>query len=156
MNSEIFSDAESRIFGARLTAIDVQSLCDRLDNLVGTKVAEVIMHNLEFRDGKLDAARVRAEESKATLEEVVERLVRIVRLSGVGVSRVTLPESGKGPIAIEIENPSVKGTGGAAKAFAFSWWAGAFTSLLDKEMDVENFVYYPDRDVMRCQIVPRG
>jgi hypothetical protein len=147
---------ELRISGVRLTAINAQALCDYLDTLVGARVAEVIMHNLEFRLGKLDAAKLRAEQPKATLRELIERLARDDRLSGFGITKVALSENAKNPIEIEIENPSVRGSVGAAKAFAFSWWAGIFTAFLGKEMDVENFNYNKERNLIECQIVPRG
>ena len=159
VNGEIFSDIEKgelRISGVRLTAINAQALCDHRDSLVGVKVAEVIMHNLEFRLGKLDGARVKAEDPQASLQELIGHFASDDRLSGFGVTKVTLPEQANMPIEVEIANPSVKGAGGAAKAFAFSWWAGVLTSLLDREMDARNFLYYEERNIMRCQIVPRG
>ncbi len=159
VNGEIFSDIEKgelRIFGTRLVAIDAQSLCNHLDTLVGGQVAEVVMHNLEFRAGKLAASRQKTERPQATLQEMIEHFVRDDCLSGMGITKVVLPEHATGPIDIEISNPSVKGVGGAAKAFAFSWWAGVLTALLDQEMDVKNFIYYETRDMMRCQIIPRS
>jgi hypothetical protein len=159
MEHEVVSDpkrGELRIWGRRVMAVNAQELCNHLDTLVGLQVSEVIMHNLELRAGKLDAAKVRAEHPERTLRELVDHFVRDDGLSGLGITKVTLSENANRPIEIEIANPSVKGTGGAAKAFAFSWWAGVFTALLDREMDVANFVYYADRDVMRCQMVPRS
>jgi len=147
---------ELRVSGARLTAINAQALCDHLDSLVGAKVAEVIMHNLEFRLGKLDATRLRTEEPKATVHELVEHLARDDRLSGFGITKVTFPENAEDLAEIEISNPSVKGPAGAAKAFAFSWWAGILTALLGKEMDVEKFIYDRERNMIGCEIVPRG
>ena len=114
------------------------------------------MHNLEFRLGKLDAAKLRAEKPQATLRELVEHLARTDRLSGLGVTNLTLPENPQSPIEIKISNPSVKGAIGAAKGFVFSWWAGALTALLDKEMDAKDVRYDEEKNVMRCQIVPRG
>ena len=159
MSEEAVWDTEKgelRILGQRHTAIDAQALCNHLDSLVGVKVAEVIMHNLEYRIGESDAARLRAEKPQATLPELVKHLAKTDRLSGIGIIKVTWPEDAKNPIEIEIANPSVKGPRGAAKGFAFSWWAGALTALLDKEMDAKNFIYYEERNVMRCQIIPRG
>jgi len=158
LSGEVVSDAEKgelRIFGTRLTAINAQRLCNHLDTLVGVHVAEVIMHNLEFRAGKVDAARLRAERPRATLQELVKHLTRDDSLSGMGITKVALPENVKNPIEIEISNPSVKGAGGAAKAFAFSWWAGVLSGLLELEMDVKNFLYSEERNMMRCQIIPR-
>ena len=128
-------NGELRILGQRHTAIDAQTLCNYLDSLTGAQVAEVIMRNLEFRLGKLDAARLKGERPQATLQELVDHLARTDRFSGLGITTVSLPESSQASIEIEIGNPSVKGTAGAAKAFAFSWWAGALTALLDSEME---------------------
>ena len=155
---ELISDAgkgELRVFGTRVTAIDAQALCNHLDSLVGAKVAEVIMHNLEYRDGKLDAAKVRAEKPQASLGELIEDLARGARLSGLGVPKVTLPENAKEPIEVQIVNPCVTGSSGAAKSFAFSWWAGVLTTLFGREMDVQGYVYYEDRNMTTCRIVAR-
>lgn len=146
---------ELLIRGARHTAIDAQMLCDHLDSLTGIRVAEVIMHNLEARLGKLDAAKLKAEKPEATLPELVEYLARTNRLSGLGITNVTLPEDARKPVEIEIVNPGVKGTAGAAKAFAFSWWAGAFTELLGKDMEVKSPFYDGAKNILRCQIEAR-
>jgi hypothetical protein len=146
---------ELRILGMRLTAIDAQSLCNHLDSLVGVKVGEVIMHNLEFRLGKLDAARLRAEKPGATLNDLVEHLRRTDQLTGVGMTTVKLPDNPGDHVEVEVANPSVKGTMGAAKSFIFSYWAGALTALLDKEFDMQNVVYDNEKDLMKCLISPR-
>lgn len=147
--------AELRILGMRLTAIDAQSLCNHLDSLVGVKVGEVIMHNLEFRLGKLDAARLRAEKPGATLNDLVEHLRRTDQLTGVGMTTVKLPDNPGEQVEVEVANPSVKGTEGAAKSFIFSYWAGALTALLDKEFDMQNVVYDNEKDRMKCLITRR-
>ena len=113
------------------------------------------MHNLEFRLGKLDAANLRAEKPQTPLSQLVEHLSKVDRLSGVGITKVMLHESPEDSIQIEVTNPSVKGMTGAAKAFIFSWWAGALTSLLDKEFDVKNVVYDEEKNVLKGQIVAR-
>lgn len=147
--------AELRILGMRLTAIDAQSLCNHLDSLVGVKVGEVIMHNLEFRLGKLDAARLRAEKPGATLNDLVEHLRRTDQLTGVGMTTVKLPDNPGEQVEVEVANPSVKGTEGAAKSFIFSYWAGALTALLNKEFDMQNVVYDNEKDLMKCLITRR-
>jgi hypothetical protein len=146
---------ELRILGKRHTAIDAQTLCSHLDSLVGVQVAEVIMHNLEFRLGKLDAAKLKTERPQASLPELVEHLAKSDRLSGVGMTKVTLSKSPQNPMQIEVTNPSVKAASGAAKAFIFGWWAGALTALFDKEFDVTNVVYDEPRGLLKCQIAPR-
>ena len=146
---------ELRILGIRLTAIDAQSLCNHLDSLVGVKVGEVIMHNLEFRLGKLDAAKLKAEKPGASLGDLVEHLRRMDQLTGVGMTSVSIPDNPGDHVEVEVSNPSVKGTKGAAKSFIFSYWAGALTALLDKEFDVKNVVYDNERDLMKCLITTR-
>ena len=159
MSEDTFWDTENgvlRIGGQRHTAIDAQTLCNHLDTLVGPKVAEVIIHNLEFRLGKLDATRFRNEKPQTTLRELVEYLAKTDRLSGLGITNVTFLENEKSdPIQIEIANPSVKGSTGAAKQFAFSWWAGVMTTLLDKQMEPKDIFYDREKDVISCRLVPR-
>ena len=57
---------------------------------------------------------------------------------------------------IEIATPNVIGSGGAAKAFAFSWWAIVSTTSLNQETDVKDFIYSEETNMMECQIAPRG
>ena len=147
---------ELRILGQRHTAIDVQALCNHLDALTGPKVSEVIMHSLEFHLGKSDAARHKAANPNDTLTKLVAYLAKSDRLSGLGITNVTLPDTPlTSPITIEISNPSVKGTTGAAKSFLFSWWAGAMSSLLDREMDARDVLYDEDNNVMKCKLTTR-
>jgi len=146
---------ELRILGKRCTAIDVQSLCEYLNSLVGIQVAEVIMHNLEFRLGKLDAATLKANKPQANVNELMEELVKSDQLSGLGITKAKFNESADISADIEVANPSVKGSAGAAKSFVFSYWAGAITALLDKEFDVKNVIYDQDRNIMKGSIVQR-
>ena len=152
----VSENGELRILGTRFTAVDAQSLCNHLDSLVGVKVGEVIMHNLEFRLGKLDAARLMAEKPRATLSDLIEHLRRLDRLTGVGVTTVTLPANPNEPVGVEVANPSVTGTEGAAKSFIFSYWAGALTALLDKEFDVKDVVYDTEKNLMKGRMSPRN
>jgi hypothetical protein len=147
---------ELRLYGHRYTIVDAQALCDHLDSLVGPVVAEVIMNNLESRLGKRDAERAREEKPDGKTSEFIDLMVESDRLQGVGLTEVTLPESQPGPIRIEIANPSVKGTTGAAKAFLFSWWSGALSVLLGKEFEVKNAQYDEKQNIMACEIIPRA
>jgi len=146
---------ELRISGQRHTAMDAQTLCNFLDSLVGTQVAEVIMHNLEFRLGKLDAARLKAEKGKASLTELIEHLTRTDRLSGIGITKVIMSGNPQNSIEIEVTNPSVKGPTGAAKSFIFAWWAGVLTSLFDKEFDVNGATYSEEKNMSTARMSPR-
>ena len=146
---------ELLIFGKRHIAIDAEALCAHLDSLVGVKVAEVIIHNIEFRLGKLDAKRLRAERPKSTLTELVEQLAKTDCLSGAGITKVVLPDNPQDSILIEITNPGLTNTAGAAKEFLLAWWAGALTTLLDKELDLKDVSYDKANNLLKGQIVSR-
>ena len=147
---------EIRILGHRHTALDAQALCDRLTTLVGTKVAEVVMNNLEFELGKEDAARTRQAGPEATVRQVLDFLIESDRLSGVGIPSVNLPETSQGPIFVVILNPSVVGTVGAAKCLLFSWWAGALSILFGRELEIKEVAYDQQKNAMKCRIDSRG
>jgi hypothetical protein len=146
---------ELRILGHRQTAMTPEFLCSHLDSLVGVKVAEVIMNNLEYRLGKHETEVFRKEKPQATLSEMIDLLVQFDSASGVGITKVTLPKNDQDPITVQISNPSVKGTVGAAKAFLFSWWCGALTTLLNRNLEIEDLTYDEKKNVMRCEIVSR-
>jgi hypothetical protein len=146
---------ELRIFGQRHAAIDMQGLCDHLDLIVGPRVAEVVMNQHELRQGKEDAATFRQQRPEATLQELIDLFANVETVSGAGVVKVTMPGTSPGPISIEILNPCVKSTTGAAKSFLFSFWCGVFTQLLDKEFKIDQVVYDENRDLMKCRIIPR-
>jgi len=145
---------ELRIFGQRHVAVDVQALCDHLDMLVGTAVAEVIVNQHEFRLGKEDAARIRQERPQASLRELVDSLIRAECLSGVGMVKVRIPENSVGPVDLDISNPCVKRTAGPYRSIVFSYWCGVFTCLLGKEFKAEYVAYDRDRDLLKCRMVP--
>lgn len=147
---------ELRIRGRRNTAIDAQALCDYLDSLVGSQVAEVIINNLESRSGKQDGDLLRKEKPELTTKELIKLCEEWDRMAGVGATKVTLLEDETGPVFLEISNPSVKGTQGASKAFLFSWWAGIISSLLGKNFEYKGVLYDREKNVMRCEIVQRG
>jgi len=146
---------ELRILGRRQTAMTPQILCSHLDSLVGVKVAEVIMNNLEYRSGKHETEMFRREKPQATLSEMIDLLIQYDSVSGIGITKVTLPKNDQDHIIVQISNPSVKGTVGAAKAFLFSWWCGALTTLLNRNLEIEEVTYDEKKNVMRCKIVSR-
>ncbi len=146
---------ELRILGQRHTAIDVQALCDHLDLILGASVAQVVLNQHEFRQGKEEAAAARKEKPQATIQELVDSFANAETLSGVGVVRVTIPETSSAPADVEISNPCVKRTTGAARSFLFSYWCGVFTNLSDKEFKIDNVTYDDSRNLMKCRIIPR-
>jgi len=146
---------ELRILGKRYAAIDVESLCQHLEALVGVQVAEVIIDNHETRLGRQDAARVRQEKPQATLSEIVSHIEKSDRLSGMGITTVTFPETSDKAITVEMSNPVVKATVGAAKSFMFSYWKGVLSVLLGKEFDMNNVIYDETKSLLKCQFTPR-
>jgi len=148
--------AEFRLFGQRQALVDVRSLCDHLDSLVGPVVGEVIMHNLESRLGKEDADRVREANPKATVAELLAKLEETDLITGMGVTKVSLPKDPAAEIKLEIWNPIVRGNSGAAKSFLFSWWCGALTSLLGRELDIKMVDYDDKANTLRCELGSRA
>ena len=146
---------ELRILGQRHAAVDIQGLCEHLDLVVGPMVAEVVMNQHEFRQGKDDAASIRQEKPEAAIQELLDSFANAETLSGVGVVKVTIPEASPGPVDVEISNPCVKRTTGAAKSFLFSYWCGLFTQLLGKEFKINKVAYDENKNLMKCRIIPR-
>lgn len=144
-----------RILGQRHAAVDIQGLCEHLDLIVGSMVAEVVMNQHEFRQGKDDAASIRREKPEAAIQELLDSFANAAALSGVGVVKVTIPEASPGPIDVEISNPCVKRTTGAAKSFLFSYWCGLFSQLLGKELKIDYVTYDENKNLMKCRIIPR-
>ena len=141
--------------GSRRAAIDVVAFCEELDQLVGPIVAEVMINQCRFRMGKQDVARLRSEKIQATAQEIVDLLVESERLSGIGSTRVTIPENSAQPVEVEVSTPCMTKTSGAAKFFIFGYWSGALSVLLKREMTTANVKYDKEADVLRCQIIPR-
>jgi len=146
---------ELRILGQRHTTVDMQGFCEHLDLIVGAKVAEVVMNQHEFRQGKEDAASIRQEKPEATIQELLDSFANAETLSGVGVVKVTIPGASLGLIDVEISNPCVKRTTGAAKSFLFSYWCGLFTQLLGKEFKIDQVAYDENKNLMKCRIIQR-
>jgi hypothetical protein len=146
---------ELRILGQRHVAIDIQGFCEHLDLIVGPMVAEVVMNQHEFRQGKEDAASIRQEKPEAAIQELLDSFANAEALAGAGVVKVTIPEASPGPIDVEISNPCMKRTTGAAKSFLFSYWCGLFTQLLGKEFKINQVAYDENKNLMKCRIIPR-
>ena len=140
-----------RVLGHRRLAIDVQTLCDHLDLLVGSKVAEVIIGNTSFALGKEDVSRVLKERPDATVLELIEFFVQDQRLSGVGVCKVNVRSEKS--VDLEIINPVLKPTSGSSKAMVVSRWCGALSELLNEKMIAEKVEYDEISDVLKCRIV---
>jgi hypothetical protein len=159
MNNDLAWDKEKgelRILGRRQTAMTPQTLCNTLDTLVGTQVAEVIMNNLEFRSGKDEAEMLRNERPGASVGEMIDLLIKYDALSGVGITTVSLPKSQESHIVVKIWNPSVRGSVGAARAFLFSWWSGALTALLNTTIEINDVSYDEERNIMVCTLLLRS
>lgn len=146
---------ELRILGQRHVAIDVQGLCVHLDLILGTGVAEVLLNQHELRQGKEDAAAARKERPQATIQELVDSFSDAETLSGAGIVKASVPGASPGPIDVEISNPCVERTTGAAKSFLFSYWCGVFTELYGKEFKIGKVTYDESRNLMKCRIILR-
>lgn len=149
------TNGELRLFGRRHCVVDAQALCDHLDALVGPVVGEVIINNLETRLGREDGERLRKDYPKATIDELVNRLIQSDLVSGMGITKATIPENLNMPIKVEARNPVVRGNKGAAKSFLFSWWCGALASLLGHELELKTVEYDEKENMMKCEIAPR-
>lgn len=158
LSDELIWDKENgeiRILGRRQMAINPQDLCSYLDSLVGVPVSEVIINNLEFRGGKQETESFRKERPTLSVSDIIGLLIKYDSLTGVGITKLHLPEEQDRPIVLEISNPCVKGTVGAAKSFLLSWWCGALSTLLGKDFETRNVFYNEKSDSIRCEIVPR-
>jgi len=144
---------DQKVLGRRHVAIDVKSLCEHLDTLVGSQVAEVIMRHHEVRLGIEDADFILKQNPKAIPSEIVEKLAERWRLSGVGNVQARLSDDG---LEITIKNPCVTKTEGSAKSFLFSHWCGALSVVMSGEFEVIHVTYDPARDVMKGRIVPHN
>ena len=141
-----------KILGRRRLAIDAQTLCDHLDLLVGSKVAEVIISNTAFAIGKEDVSRVLKERPDATHLEVVEFFMQEQRLSGVGTCKVNFRSEKS--VELEIANPVLKPTSGSARAMLVSRWCGALSELLNEKMIADKVDYDEISGVLTCRIGP--
>lgn len=140
-----------RVLGQRRLAIDVRTLCDHLDLLVGSKVAEVIISNTAFALGKEDVSRAVKDRSDSTVLEMVELFAQDQRLSGAGVCKVSFRSEKS--VDLEIFNPILKPTSGSSKAMLVSRWCGALSELLNEKMIAEKVEYDEVSDVLKCRIV---
>lgn len=148
-------ESEIRICGERYVAIDAQSLCNFLDSLVGIKVAEVIMHSLEYQLGKAEAKRFKEKNPQATLNDLIDHFVEVDRLSGMGITKATRCAKPGDILEVEVANPAVRGSTGASKSFIFSWWAGALSFHAGKEFDVNGITYNEQTKIISCKLVER-
>jgi len=135
--------------------INADALCSHLDTLVGDQVAEVIIRNLELQEGREEAERFLRNHHDAKVEEFIDLMKRYDALSGVGITSVTLSENQDALISIEISNPYIKRTSGSSKSLLFSWWCGALSAVLHRELDLNSITYDADSDILRCTITPR-
>lgn len=150
------SKGEIRIWGERHTTIDPKRLCDHLSALVGAKVASVMMNNLEYRLGKDAVAQLRKEKPQAEITDLIDTLIELDAIAGIGVVKVTFATKLEPPVVVEIGNPCMTENTGAAKSYLFSWWAGALTALLNRQLDPKDGIYEKEKDIISCQLVPRA
>jgi hypothetical protein len=147
--------AEFQLLGQRLGVVNVQSFCTYLDALFGRMVAATTMRHLQYKLGREDGSELALENSGSPLREVIKMAIETDQLRGMGLAKVFIPSSSNGAYVVEVRNPIVKQTEGASGAFLSSYWAGALSGLLEKEMQVENVNYDQKQDVMSIQIKPK-
>jgi hypothetical protein len=146
---------ELRILGRRHVALDAEALCRHLDTCVGAKVAEVIMNNHEIRLGREQIEYIRAQNPEAAVHQILELILESDRITGFGVTRINLPANNSDPIIVEIDNPPVTRSVGAAKSIAFSYWAGALGALLGRELEVRDAAYDAARNLLTGRLLAR-
>jgi hypothetical protein len=155
MSDIVLEKGELRILGRRHIAIGAEALCRHLESCVGRKVAEVIMNNHGVRLGKEEAEYVRAKNPQATVQQILDILLQSDRMSGFGMTKITLPVNNSDPVNVEVENPAITGTEGAAKMLAFSYWAGALSLLLGREFEIGDATYDQVSSQLKGQLIVR-
>ena len=159
MNSRLIVNEEKGelfIDGHRRVAIEIITLLDFMDSLIGTRVAEVMMNNIESRLGKQDCQHILNAKPQASINEIASDLVESDRVAGIGVTKITFPEDKPNEILIETANPCVTKTTGGAKSFSTSYYCGAFSLFLRKELEVRDLVYDPKANVRKFRLTARG
>jgi hypothetical protein len=146
---------ELKLGGRRYILMSMDALCNHLDLLVGTKVAEVIMRKLELQEATEEAERFFQEHANAKVEDFINYLIKYDALSGVGLPSVNISSNPNAPITIEISNPYTKKTEGSMKSLLFSWWCGALSSALKRELDIWSTTYDATKDILKCTLVYR-
>lgn len=144
---------EVKILNERLAVIDITAFCERMNALVGMKVAEVQIKSLEHRLGEEDASAIMKEKSDATVEQLIDFLSEIDLISGIGVTKVSRDSDKR--IHVETHNPIVAGVEGAAASFISGWWCGAMDSVFNRRFDVRETKYDRQNDVLKFDLVER-
>lgn len=146
---------ELKLQGRRYMLMSMDALCNHLDTLVGSKVAEVIIKKLEFEEGREEAKRF-YRDHPAKIEEFINHMIRYDSLTGVGITSVKLSNNPGPNAVIQISNPYIKKTEGSSKSLLFSWWCGALSSALNRELDVESISYDATNDILTCTLSCRA
>jgi arabinogalactan endo-1,4-beta-galactosidase len=115
------------------------------------------MKYLEFNRGKQEASKVALEGQGSPIVDLVKEIIKINRLTGMGITELSLPNNsnGTGTYIVEVQNPIVKKTEGAAGMFLISYWAGALSSLIGKQLEIKTINYDKSRDVMVGELATR-
>jgi hypothetical protein len=145
-------NGEVRILDRRFAVVDIAAFCRRWDALVGLKVAGVQMKSLEYHLGVEDAQAIIRNMPNATPEEIINHLQETDRISGVGVTKVTRTAE---EVHIEIHNPVVAATEGAAAFFASGWWCGAIDTVLKGRFDIKDATYDEEKHLLKFNLVAR-
>ena len=147
---------ELKLQGRRCMLMNMDALCNHLDTLVGSKVAEVIIKKLEFEEGKEEATRFYRDHPDTKIEQLINHMIRYDSLTGVGITSVRLSNNPDPKVVIQISNPYIKKTEGSSKSLLFSWWCGALSTALNRELDIDTITYDAANDTLTCNLSSRA
>jgi len=159
MSSDVVLDetkGELKLQGRRYMLMTMDALCNHLDTLVGSKVAEVIIKKLEFEEGKEEAMRFYRDHPGTKVEEFINHMIRYDSLTGVGITSVKVLNDSDPNAVIQISNPYIRKTEGSSKSLMFSWWCGALSVALNRELDMETVSYDSTNDTLTCKLSSRS
>lgn len=147
---------EIRAHGRRFTTIDLVGLCRHLDSLVGEKIAGVIAETHGRETGKDDLTNVRANNSNANFEEIVEALIAGGVHGGHGIAKLRTCEDETTPISLEITNPVIRASTGTCVKLVLAYWEGALSELLGKTLEMTDVSYEASKNILKCRFTVVG
>jgi len=157
--SEVFEfddvNAAILVFGQRRATIDLAGLCRHLDQLVGDKVAAVIVANHSKETAKENLASIRETNPTATFGEIIEALTEVDILKGFGLVKITRHNDQVCPVELEMRNPIIRASTGTGVKFILSYWEGVLGALLNKTLEMTDVVFDGNANV-KCRFAVIG
>ena len=147
--------AEIRVRGRRYGLLDITALCQHLDACLGTRVGEVIMRNHRTQLGKETVNRIRQSHPGISIHDIVKMLTEEDQFTGIGTTKLGLPENPLQAGNLTVWDPIVVSTAGAAKAFISSYWAGVLSELSKLDFEPANIRYDEDEKLLTCRLSPK-